>query len=390
MLLVSVMLCVIFGLVIYFTQTNLENESISMMQNIANRPLQLDAPNGPNLPDQNIRLPYFVIYLNPEGEIQTTNGGNYDLSDKDFLNELLDTALSTNKQYGVVKEYNLRFLKNDMHGETSIVFADISSEASTLNLMTKTCSIIGALTLLVFLGISILFSRWAVKPVETAWLQQRQFVADAAHELKTPLTVIMTNSEFANSDEYSEEEKSQFISNIRTVSQHMKSLVEQMLTLARSDNGVALKFESVNLSSIVTKSVLTFVAMLFEQGHQVTYEIAPDISIHGNEEQITELTGILLDNAGKYASSKGKIWVTLRKPNNHKAVLCIANEGSQIPEKELRNLFKRFYRLDSARTRDGSFGLGLSIAESIVAKHKGKIWAESKDGINSFYISLPV
>ncbi|MCF0133913.1 MAG: HAMP domain-containing histidine kinase, partial [Blautia sp.] len=236
----------------------------------------------------------------------------------------------------------------------------------------------------------ILLSKWAVRPIEEAWNGQRKFLDDASHELKTPLAVILTNSELACSDDYSAEEKRRFVENIHTMSSHMKVLVEQMLELSRTDRPVSKPVEQiVDFSGIVNHIVLTLEAMLFEKGHPLACEISPDILVKGNEQQLSQVVEILLDNAGKYASENGGIQVFLNRQGNRHCVLTVRNEGQEIPEEELKNLFKRFYRMDSSRTRDGSFGLGLSIAENIVNSHRGKIRAESKDGWNSFYVSIP-
>jgi signal transduction histidine kinase len=246
------------------------------------------------------------------------------------------------------------------------------------------------LSFFIFLGLSILLSKWAVHPVEQVWIQQRQFIGDASHELKTPLTVILTNAELAGNAEYSKAEREQFVKNIQTVSGHMKNLIEQMLTLSRADNSVEQpKVSSFCFGAAVSNVLLVFEAVLFETGHLVSVEIDDTILVSGDDRQLAQVVEILLDNAIKYAEKNGKIQITLKKSGHSHCLLTVANEGEPIPAEELKNLFKRFYRADTARSRDGSFGLGLSIAESIIIRHKGKIWAESKNGYNSFYVLLP-
>ncbi|MGN1203922.1 MAG: sensor histidine kinase [Lachnospiraceae bacterium] len=387
---VVIMLCAMFGLIFQFTRTNLENESVRMMQTIASQPFAPGIPNTPNTHMQDIRLPYFMLQVGPKGELLATNGGYYDLSDDAFLNKMIETALTSHKQYGVIPEYNLRYFKQVSSGIQCLVFADISSEISTLHNMTRNCVIIGVLSFFAFLVISILLSRWAVRPVERAWTQQRQFVADASHELKTPLTVILTNAEMAGNSEYSETDRKQFITNIQTVSQYMRRLVEQMLELAKADHAEGNKNTAkFNYSAVVSDVLLSMEAVLYEAGHILTTDVEENIMLSGDLQQLTQVAEILLDNAGKYATENGKIHVALKKQGNSCCLLTVTNEGQAIPAEELKNLFKRFYRIDSARSRDGSFGLGLSIAESIVLGHKGKIWAESKNGYNNFYVMLP-
>lgn len=383
---VTVMLCVIFALVLYFTRANLEAESISMMQNIANRPFQLGMPIEYS---EDVRLPYFAIRIGIHGELMATGGGYYDLSDYEFLYDLINVTYMSHKTFGVIKEYNLRYYRVDTPLDRCIVFADISSEQTTLDNLVKSSFVIGGFSFILFLCISILLSKWAVKPVDLAWKQQRQFVADASHELKTPLTVIMTNTELALSPEYDEANRQKFLSGILTMTRQMKRLIEQMLELARADNSDSRKiFKKVDFSRLVTDSILTFEPVFFEKGLTLTAHVENDIKVKGDEDQLCQILDILLDNARKYSKEAGTTWVRLNRSKKGRCILMVANEGETISPQDAKNIFKRFYRIDKARSRTGSFGLGLSIADSIVKQHKGKIWVESGDGVNSFYVEL--
>ena len=215
MLIVTVMLCSVFGFVYHFTRQSLESESISMMQSIAENPLYLMDINEQN---PGIRLPYFVLQLNSRGNLIAAGGGYYDLSDKDFLEELLRKALISEDSVGIINEYSLRFYRTAANGGVSIVFADITSEKSTLLSLLRILLLIGGGAFLIFFGISFALAHWAIRPVDKAWQQQRQFIADASHELKTPLTVIMTNAELLQSPDYDEESRSGFVNSILVMS----------------------------------------------------------------------------------------------------------------------------------------------------------------------------
>ena len=212
---VTILLCTILGLVFYFTSAQLEMESIRMMEDIASRPFQLDAPGEPG-PD--VRLPFFTLQVGPHGELMSADSGYYDLSDGDLLSGLVATAAASPQRLGVISEYELRYYRVDAPASQRLVFADISSERATLEGLRTTCLLIGGLSFFAFLWVSILLSKWAVRPVELAWKQQRRFVAAASHELKTPLTVIMTNAELLAAPELREEKREKSLSSILAMS----------------------------------------------------------------------------------------------------------------------------------------------------------------------------
>lgn len=387
MLIVTVMLSAVFGFVYHFTRVSLEDESISMMQSIADDPLYLM-----DISEQGggVRLPYFILKINSRGELIAAGGGYYDLSDKNFLEELLRKALLSEKSVGIINEYNLRFYRTAANSGVSIVFADITSEKSTLLSLLRILLLIGGGAFLIFFGISVALAHWAIKPVETAWQQQRQFVADASHELKTPLTVIMTNAELLQSPDYDEQSRSGFAASILVMSKQMRGLVEQLLELARADSGQNLPpFERFDFSSAVKNVILPFEPVFFEKGIELSSDIQDGIFINGDKEHLRQVLEIFLDNAQKYASVPGSANVKLERCGKNRCRLCVANTGEAIAPEDLKNIFKRFYRADKARSRDGSFGLGLSIAESVVLRHHGKPWAESKNGMNTFFAELP-
>lgn len=407
MSIVTIMLCVILGLVYHFTKENVEANSINMMQNIANRPFGMDVPGERK---EEVRLPYFMLQVEPDGNIEAAGGGYYDLSDEAFLENLVKEVLDSRKGLGIIEEYNLRFYHISTPRFQRIVFADISNELATLKGLMQICSVIGGFSFLMFTWISILLARWAVKPVDQAWKQQRQFVADASHELKTPLAVIMTNAELMQSMDYDLENKKHFLDNILLMSRQMRKLIEQMLELARTDHiqnttlgsggtgsrptvlwpGMISKNvrERVDLSKLVCDAVLPFEPVFFEKGLTLITQVEDGIQVSGDGARIRQVVEILLDNAAKYSKADGMTWITLARQGKRHCLLSVSDQGDEMLAEDLKNIFKRFYRADKARNQAGSFGLGLSIAQNIIKQHRGKIWAESKDGVNSFYVQL--
>lgn len=385
MAIVTIMLCAIFGVVLQTTQRNLERESIRMMQMVAGEPAR---PGRPGDVPAEIRLPFFTLDIGPDGEVIATGGGFYDLSDKAFLDSLADTVSASEKQMGTIKEYNLRFLRAQTPRGERIVFSDISSEQNTLDNLLRNSLLIGAASFFAFLFISVFLARWAVKPVEKAWEQQRQFVADASHELKTPLTVITTSAELLQSPGCGEQSRLQFSGSILTMARQMRVLTESLLNLARVDSGaVKTTFAHLDFSRVVSEAILPFEPVYFEKGLSLTADIDDGIRLNGSEAHLRQVIEILLDNAQKYSADCGEVTVALKKQGRH-CLLAVTNPGEPISREDLKNIFKRFYRIDQARTHDGSYGLGLSIAEGIVAELHGRIWAESAGGINAFYVQL--
>ena len=377
----------ILGVVIHFTGTTMEMQSVSMMRTIAANPFQQGHPGKPS--NDEVRLPFFTVQISSRGELITAGGGYFDLTDREYLQQIVNLVLSADQESGELKEYDLRYLVAMSPAGLSIVFADTATEAATIRSMAYSCMVIFVAAMLVFLGISVLLSRWAIKPVAAAWEQQRQFVADASHELKTPLAVIMANAELMRSEETSEDDKKKFSENILSTTYQMRSLVENMLEMARVDNGtVKMNFATLDLSELISDAVLSFQLLYEEKGMGLRCAISEGISICGSEQHLYQVMDVLLDNALKYATPNGMVSVDLASTGRN-CVLSVSSPGEPISKEDLKNIFKRFYRADKARTMNGSYGLGLSIAESIVAAHKGKIWAESKNGYNIFYVQIP-
>ena len=377
MTLVAALFFSILALVYYSTAANLENDSINLLRSVA-----LNPPRpSPGEAAEDVNLPFFAVQISPGGEVDEASGGYFDLTDADALAALVDEALSAPGDIGEIGSYALRFYRAELPGRYVIVFADISSETATLAGLARSCAVIGAVGFFALLALSVALSRWAVRPVERAWREQREFVAAASHELKTPLTVIMTNAELAGD--------SRETGHILAAARRMKSLIEQLLTLARAENeGERASNGACDLSAAVLAAVMEFEPVCFESGHSLESDIAPGASVRGNAADFTRLTEILLDNAVKYSAPGGKITAALRPCGAWRFALTVANEGEPIEPGEARDLFRRFYRAPKHRSSPG-FGLGLAIAESTVKRAGGRIRCESAAGWNSFIAELP-
>ena len=244
---------------------------------------------------------------------------------------------------------------------------------------------VGVVALAIFFVISVFFSRWALRPVKRAWEQQRQFVADASHELKTPLTVILANTSILMSHpERTIASQSQWVESTQAEGERMQGLVADLLLLARldaeeTDIVKSKPKERINLSNLVEGELLQFESVAFERAIELESDVDEGIAVQGSIERLRRLVTTLLDNACKYAGNNGKVRVELHAQNGS-ARFVVHNTGSLISAEDLQHVFDRFYRADKARTSGaGGFGLGLSIAKEVAEEHGGTITAKSSD-----------
>ncbi len=332
--------------------------------------------------------PTFRLRYDEAGSLVVSGNDIFDLSDPAYLTGILEKAMANDNAHGFLWSENLLYLRVEREGNDLYVFGDISAEKSTLKHLLVDSLVIGCIGLLGFFLISLLLSRWAVKPTERAWAKQRQFVADASHELKTPLTVIGTNVEMLQGDALTPEQKVQCVESIAVMSRQMRALTEELLTLARTDDSSSdYPTEQLDLGALVEDAAMTFEALFFEQGLTLETKIPDEpVQCKGHGGHLRQLTEILLDNAQKY-SLPGEVRLELVQQHNH-AVLTVCNPTNPLPEEVMQHLFDRFYQAD--RARGSGYGLGLSIAQNIVRRHGGQITANCADGQITFRIRLPL
>ena len=381
MIIVTVMLIVIFGLIIFFTASASEKENLQQLRAALSMP-----PHSDHAEDAPPSLPYqiFVIRQTPRGQLAVSGNGDYKIAE-----EIFSAAIASGKREGVLKEYNLRFCVMNTPVDKSVSFSDLSVEQAMLFRLVRTCVFISLLALGAFFIVSLILARWIVRPMETAWEQQKQFAADASHELKTPLTVIITNAELLRSNKYGEEKRTRFAESILTMAEQMRGLTESLLELARSDARTEIAFEIVDFSELTADSALPFEPLFFEKGLTLRCETEKGITVKGSRSQLSRLADILLDNALKYSYPNTEAVLSLKKRGNT-CILSMKSHGDTISKADLKNIFRQFYRADKVRGMNKSYGLGLSIAENIVKEHGGRIYAESEGGVNRFNVKLGV
>lgn len=351
-----------------------------------------DAGVGANEPMGMDRLPVIWVDIASGGLVLGTNQEQVSI-DEDLLKDTIASALESGQTTGRDEANHISWRMNSSKFGWRIAIADTTSVDAEISSQLVRSLELGAGGIVAIVLIALLLSRWALKPVERAWEQQRQFVADASHELKTPLAVILANTQILKSDEsIIPEESRRWIEGASDEAERMRGLVEELLELARTEDGAssARANAPVDLSSLVEGDALQFDAVAYERGCEIETNVIDGISVLGDQEQLERLLKTLIDNACKYAARGTTVKVTLEKNGSH-ALFVATNQGEPIPEEDLPHVFDRFWRSDKARARStGGYGLGLAIAKGIAESHGGKIWVTSDDVRGtSFYVKLP-
>lgn len=339
--------------------------------------------------------PVFVVLVSEDGTIAEIDASRINV-DETFAAQAVAAALDSNESFGMLSSLKLRFLKSEGTDSFRIAFEDCSHEINAVSnlVFVEIMIFIGGMA--AFLLISLFLSKWALEPVERAWRQQKQFIADASHELKTPLTVILANLGILSSHPGDTIHKQyRWLDNTQTEAARMKQLLDNLLFLAKSDAAeVPQEHREFDLSNALLSCILPFEPLAYEQEVTLQEQVTPGIMMNGDEHQIKQLIAILLDNGCKYTKAGGTVTVTLKRKDDRpeRAVLKVINSGEPIPKADQEHIFERFYRSDKSRVRiKGGYGLGLSIAKTITETHKGKIRVDSSltDG-TCFTVVFPV
>ena len=346
------------------------------------------SPQRPPSRDQNLiteetkfSTRFFTVWLNGNNTIIKLNTDSIFSVDKDQITEYTEKAINTQKERGWVEGYRYKVFNHSDGKAVVFVNGEMNSAVSNrfviVSFMVLTCS--GFMLLLIF----IILSKRVVQPIAESYEKQKQFITDANHELKTPLTLIMSNVDIV------EEElgKSEWLDDIRSEGQRMTKLINRLVSLSRMDEEQnVLHKENFDLTNVVYDVASEFVQLACENS-KILYCLAqPKVMYKGDEALIRQLMSILLDNAVKYCDTDGEIHVDLTEKRH--PVITVENTYTDVDNTELDRMFDRFYRADKARTYDGSFGIGLSIAKEIVAKHGGEISAYKKDKTIGFKVEL--
>lgn len=334
-----------------------------------------------------------VLSIDDQGTILETNNAPINI-DQDTIVTVISNVLNKGTSEGFDASIHAAWLSEQSVDGTRLAIVDTTAIDALLREQVRTDALIICLTLVAFFGISSLLATWALRPVERAWEQQRRFVSDASHELKTPLAVILANVQILQREEGLSDDARRWVDSTADEANQMKDLVNDLLQLARSDESAAgtmsMRSEDIDLSEMVEGACLEFDAVAFERECMLESDVAEGVTCKGDPDWMERLVRILIDNACKYGAQGTTIRVRLAREGSHTR-LSVNNMGNPIDPEDLPHVFERFYRSDKARTHsgEGGFGLGLAIAKGIAEAHGGSIAvASTEEGGTTFTVTL--
>ncbi|GAA0255076.1 HAMP domain-containing sensor histidine kinase [Faecalicatena contorta] len=338
---------------------------------------------------QDTSLPILVVTVDYKNNVKLLVNDIENLSTDD-IRELVHEVLTSKSKSSII-DGHLRFLRKSIGiSDIRVAIADIQTEQSLLRKQFWQLLIIGVISILTFGILSIVLSEKLTKPVQNTILSQKDFIANASHKLKTPLTVILSNSEMLlNMDENSDRAdrySRQRLNFIHSESLRMKDLIEQLLQLAKLDSStLPVHKEKLDFSFLVCNSILTYEPIIYDLGKNLDFNYIENITVLGNAESLRQVVDILIDNAIKYSTPETTIYVSLTAAKRN-VQFTVESYGEPIGPGDMKRIFQKFYRIG---TDSAGYGLGLSIAQSIIEEHSGSIWAET-DGAskNKFIVQL--
>lgn len=320
-----------------------------------------------------------VTVENNEDGIAYVQNGDADKDDVASIARQMRETGNDSGEYSIYM-YDIR----DVEDMTQITFIDTTEVRHRLIPVFVLSAIIGGAAVFGSIIISILLARYLVRPIAENIKKQKQFIADASHELKTPLAVVDVNIDMARSTK----DNDKYLSYIKGETKKMNRLIQELLTLASVEDAETTEkgWENFDLSETIEGVILPFEAAAFEKGVVIDQQIEEGISFYGDPVDISRMAETLIENAINHSVSDAAIDVKLSHSKNH-IYFTVGNHGETIDPESQKHLFERFYRVDKARNRkEGHFGLGLAIAKATTDRYGGTISVSSEDGYTLFTV----
>ena len=346
---------------------------------------QPDRPRGPFNAETPYSTRYFYLRFDADGDLDSGNFSHIAAVTEDDADTYIKAALQHGAGYGFYTSgYKFRVVKEGENRYIA-VFLDCYQELRAVRTLAVWSGVSFAVCLALVYVLVVLLSRRAIDPVVKASEQQKQFITDAGHELKTPITVIGTSLKVLEM----EVGQQKWIDKARAQTEKLRELVQSLITLCKYDEETSpLHRKPFSISEAVTDTAGSFSDFAQSKGHTIRVTAAPALSYCGDEAAVRQLVSILLDNAIKYAAPETEIQVSLEQLKRG-VKLTVTNVCEQVPEGDPDRLFDRFYRPDVSRTAaPGGVGIGRSIAQSIAEAHRGQIRASVQGTVISFAADL--
>lgn len=381
MILVSIILLFVFTLMYQSNVKATYDKSVEDLKTISTLDIsKFSEPQTNKVLKELQFIPLFIVNIDESGVILSQIKSNISMDDESFKS-IVKIAHESQDDIGTIKSMDIRYYRKHYSLYDKISFIDISRDNNSLDNLFVVFIMTGVMTLIFFFFIILFLSNWALLPVEKTWNQQKQFIADASHELKTPLTVLLANMDILeNNKSDTIQSQIKWIQASKQEAKQMKNLIEEMLFLAKSDaNRIDNSKSTINVSDTLFSLILSMEVIAFEKNVIINYASTIDDNLYtiANEKQLMSLLSILLENACKYAYEETSITVKLKREQS-KIKFEINNYGPVIPKNDIAHIFERFYRVDKSRNKEhGGYGLGLSIAKKITDENNMKISVES-------------
>ena len=326
---------------------------------------------------------FYTVAISLDGKVLEIKNDPATVYSDDALEQMAKNIVKEGKSTGTLD--NLTFLKTDKNGYILVTFMDNTVVNESARSLFRYTLIFGGVAMVLFFLLSRFLAKKIVAPLEESYQKQRQFISDAGHELKTPVSVVSANAELLSR----QIGDNLWLQNIQYENERMGLLVGQLLELARTEN-VTPQMEYIDFSRLVAGEALPFESVAFEKGLVLNTAITNGIAVEGNGTQLKQLTSILLDNAIRHSKPAGEVRLMLARDHGI-AQLSVINTGEEIPAEHLEKIFERFYRMDTARNgEDKHYGLGLAIAKAIINAHHGHIEVLCYNGLVEFRVNLPI
>ena len=345
---------------------------------------RFSSEDNENNPELRYESRFFSVTLTLDGEIKSTRTDRISAVDSEDAAEMAKEIYNSGNVAGFKGDYRFRKTVNPNNNTILIIFYDCGRSLSNVRSFLFISIAISVICLLLVYILIAISSKAVIRPAADAYEKQRQFITDAGHELKTPLAIINADADVLEMELGGDEEDSsnEWLADIRKQTARLTELTGSLIYLAKTEEGTkeAFTFVDFPVSDVIAQEVDSFKGPAQAAGKTIDAKIEENLSMNGDQKAIRQLVDIFLDNAVKYSPEGGTITVKLKKSGRYIGLSVTNSTKTPVTKENIKHMFDRFYRTDESRNSEtGGYGIGLSIAKSIVEVHKGKISANAPE-----------